>query len=209
MSTPDLQSENASRDAALNQLRSEHRTLGRVIEALETLTAEMAEGTTALDFTLLASILYYVDVVPERLHHPKEDKYLLARLRERDPALAPLLDRLEQEHQRAAVLIGELERALVHWQGGAPGGLQQFALALGNFSSFHWAHMRAEESEILPQAERKLTQSDWASIAAAFAANDDPLFGTRRRQEFDRLYQRIANLAPRKLKLTLLKGEDR
>ena len=195
----------AARAAALERLRSEHRMLARVIEALETLTVEIAEATTALDFTLFATMLYYVDAVPERLHHPKEDRYLFAAMRIRDRAHAPLIDRLEREHQRSPQLIGELERALVHWQGGAPDGPERFALALGVFSEFHWAHMRTEESEMLPLAERTLVESDWARIAEAFCENEDPLFGLHRRQEFDRLYQRIVNLSPRKLKLSLFR----
>ena len=208
MSAPDGIPPSAARDAALEQLRNEHRMLARVIEALETLTAEMAEATTALDFTLLSAILYYVDAVPERLHHPKEDQYLFAALRIRAPEQAPLLDRLEREHQHAPQIIGELERALVHWQGGAPRGLEEFALALGNFCEFHWAHMRAEESAVLPIAEQTLIESDWARIAEAFCGHDDPLFGVRRRQEFERLYHRIVNLSPRKLKLSLLRQDS-
>lgn len=195
----------AARDAALERLRNEHRMLARVIEALETLTAETAEATTAVDFTLLATMLYYVDAVPEQLHHPKEDQYLFAALRIRDPAQTPLIERLEREHQRTPQLIGELERALVHWQGGAPDGLEQFMLALGNFSEFHWSHMRTEESELVPAAERSLTEADWICIADAFRANDDPLFGSSRRREFERLYHRIVTLAPRKHRLSLLK----
>ena len=208
MSEPTDLPPSAARDAALERLRNEHRMLARVIEALETLTAETAEGITALDFTLLAAMLYYVDAVPERLHHPKEDEYLFVALRMRDPGQAALIDRLEREHQRAPQLIGELERALVHWQGGAPDGLEQFVLALGNFSEFHWAHMRTEETELLPAAERSFTEADWIRIADAFCANDDPLFGTYRHRQFERLYHRIVNLSPRKLKLSLLKPKS-
>jgi hemerythrin-like domain-containing protein len=182
--------------------------LARVIEALETLTAETAEATTPLDFPLLATMLYYVDAVPERLHHPKEDQYLFAAVRMRDPAHAPLIDRLERDHVRCPQLIGELERALVHWQGGAPHGVDEFALALGLFSEFHWAHMRAEESELLPIAERALAESDWERMAEAFCENADPLFGVHRRQEFERVYHRIINLSPRKLKLSLLRQQS-
>jgi hemerythrin-like domain-containing protein len=202
MSVTNIPTPCPARAAAISQLRSEHRLLARVIEALETLVAEIAEDLTAPDFALLAAMLYYVDAVPERLHHPKEDQYLFAALRKRDPDAAALLDRLEREHQRSPHLVGELERALVHWQGGAPDGLNQFALALGNFSEFHWAHMRLEENEIFPRAERSLPESDWLAIAEAFGANEEPLFGTHRRKEFERPYQRIANLAPRKLKLS-------
>jgi branched-chain amino acid transport system ATP-binding protein len=62
--------------------------------------------------------------------------------------------------------------------------------------------MRLEENEIFPRAERSLPESDWLAIAEAFGANEEPLFGTHRRKEFERPYQRIANLAPRKLKLS-------
>lgn len=207
MSTTDLPASGA-RDAAIGRLRGEHRTLARVIEALETLTAEIAEMTTEPDFTLLAAILYYIAAVPEQLHHPKEDRYLFAALRRCDPSATALIERLESEHRLSPQLIGELERAMVHWQGGAAKGLDEFALAVGNFCEFHWAHMRLEESEILPRAERHLGADDWTGIAQAFAANADPLFGAQPSREFERLYHRIANLAPRKLRLGLLKRDQ-
>ena len=115
-----------------------------------------------------------------------------------------MLERLEREHRRSPDLLGELERALVHWQGGAPDGLDAFVLATARLCEFSWAHMRSEETSLLPEAERALTEADWLAMAEAFAANADPLFGPGRKGEFDRLYQRIANLAPRKLKLALL-----
>ena len=207
MTTTDLPASDA-RVTAIGCLRSEHRMLARVIEALETLTAEVAEMTTEPDFTLFAAILYYIDVVPERLHHPKEDQYLFAALRRCDPSATALIERLESDHQRSPELIGELQRAMVHWQGGAGKGLDEFTLALGNFCEFHWAHMRLEESEILSRAERHLSTDDWTGIAQAFAANADPLFGAQPSREFERLYHRIANLAPRKLRLGLLKRDQ-
>ena len=204
MPAESLHSEAAARNAALTRLRDEHRALARVIEALETVTAQAAEDGAEPDFALLASMLYYVDAFPECMHHPKEDRYLFAALRARSPQSAALLDRLEREHQRSPELLSELERALVHWQGGAPDGLNAFVLALSRFCEFSWKHMRTEETCVLPDAERTLTDADWLDMARAFAANDDPLFGQQRRREFERLYHRIANLAPRKLRLALL-----
>jgi len=205
--TSDLHLEPAARNAALARLRVEHRSLARVIEALETVTAQIAETRAEPDYALLASMLYYIDAVPEKYHHPKEDRYLFAALRERDPDAAALIARLERDHQRSGSFIAELERALVHWQGGAPDGLDGFVLALGRFCEFSWTHMRLEETEVLPRSERVLTESDWLALAEAFGANDDPLFGLQRQHEFERLYHRIANLAPRKLKLGLLRRE--
>lgn len=204
MPAESLHSEAAARNAALTRVRDEHRALARVIEALETVTAQAAEDGVEPDFPLLASMLYYVDAFPERVHHPKEDRYLFAALRARNPQSAPMLDRLEREHRRSPELLSELERALVHWQAGAPDGLDAFVIALSRFCEFCWRHMRTEETCVLPEAERALTDADWLDMAQAFAAHDDPLFGQQRQREFERLYQRIANLAPRKLRSALL-----
>ncbi|MGQ0751183.1 MAG: hypothetical protein ACT4PS_11660 [Betaproteobacteria bacterium] len=48
-----------------------------------------------------------------------------------------------------------------------------------------------------------MTADDWQRIAAAFEANDDPLFGANGREEFRKLYLRIMNLLPRKVRLQL------
>jgi hemerythrin-like domain-containing protein len=208
MPSESLHSTTAARNAALAHLRDEHRSTARVLEALETFTAQAAEEGMEPDFALLATLLYYLDVFPERVHHPKEDRYLFSVLRVRSPQTIPLLDRLEREHRRLPDLLSELERGLVHWQGGAPDGTSAFALALARFCELNWEHMRTEESTILPEAERTLTDPDWLRMAEAFGANDDPLFGAARRREFERLCQRIAHLTPRKLKLTPLDPAD-
>jgi len=206
MTSDNLHSQAAARNAALTRLREEHRSLARVIEALESVTAQIVETGIEPDFALLASMLYYVDAVPERFHHPKEDRYLFAALRSRTAEANDTLDRLERDHRRAPQLVSELERGLVRWQGGAMDGADTFVLALSRFCEFSWNHMRSEETVVLPLAERCFTDEDWLAMAEAFGANSDPLFGAHRRTEFERLYHRIANLAPRRLKLSLLRG---
>jgi hemerythrin-like domain-containing protein len=194
-------------DQAIMLILDEHRALARIVEALETLTATAEETQSTPDFELISSMLYYIDAVPEKLHHPTEDGYLFAVLRARDPESATLIDRLEREHVQSPQVIVALERAFVHWQGGARDGLREFANALTAYCDFIWSHMRAEEHEVLPRARTTLLDTDWRSMVQAFSANVDPLFGAERRREFDRLYHRIANLAPRKMRLALLKPD--
>jgi len=76
-----------------------------------------------------------------------------------------------------------------------PGGARAFCDAVDAYAEFHWRHMRSEERELLPLAERALTAADWAAVQAAFAANDDPLAGVGE-GEYRRLFQRIAQIAP-------------
>jgi hemerythrin-like domain-containing protein len=206
MPSESLHSEAAARHAALTCLREEHRALARVIEALETLTAQAAAEDAQPDFALLAALMYYIDAFSERVHHPKEERHLFAAVRRRSPESAAVLERLDREHRRSPDLLSEMERALVHWQGGAADGLHRFALALTRFGEFSWAHMRTEETSVVPRAERVLVDADWLAIAHAFAASAEPLFALAPRREYERLQQRIAGLAPRKLDLALLDG---
>jgi hypothetical protein len=55
--------------------------------------------------------------------------------------------------------------------------------------------MRKEEVEVLPLAEKHLTDDDWRAIDRAFQANEDPIAKIEER-DFAKLFSRIATLAP-------------
>ena len=48
-----------------------------------------------------------------------------------------------------------------------------------DYAALEWAHMRAEEDQLLPIAERALSAEDWEAINLAFRENDNPLFGIK------------------------------
>lgn len=147
------------------------------------------------DFRALRSMIRYIDEYPERLHHPKEDEHLFARLLARAPEAKALIDELQAEHEQGARLVRELERALVFLEDGWPAGVREFQQAADAYAEFHWQHMRKEEQQVLPLAEKKLSAEDWKAIDAAFAANRDPVEGVRER-DMEALFTRIVNLAP-------------
>jgi hemerythrin-like domain-containing protein len=180
---------------AISILKSEHRSLSAVLQALKEL-ARMAQDTTLQpDWRAFRAMLRYIDEYPERLHHPKEDQFLFARLAKRSEQARALIEVLKDEHVEGARLIRELERAFLFFEERWPAGGAEFRAAVDDYAAFHWAHMRREEEHLIPLAERYLLPVDWAAIDAAFAANTDPLAGMRER-EFDKLFSRIANLAP-------------
>ena len=74
---------------------------------------------------------------------------------------------------------------------------QAFIDEVTRYVEFYLDHMRLEESVILPEAERCLTDEDWHALNAAFATNQDPLNGRIPRDpQFDRLFTRIVMRAP-------------
>ncbi len=56
--------------------------------------------------------------------------------------------------------------------------------------------IRKEEDLLFPLAQKVLTASDWAIIDIAFGENRDPLALGRDTRDFDRLFNRIVELAP-------------
>lgn len=181
---------------AIQIIEDEHRSLAAVLHGLLYLVREIRLRGAAPDFELLGAMLNYIDAFPERFHHPKEDAYLFRLLRERDPGAAPVLDRLEAEHRDGAKHIQRLKDALARYQREGAPAFAEFAQGVADFASFHWEHMRAEESDVLPRARRHLTSADWTEIDAAFANNEDPLLGEGARASFRELFRRIVNLAP-------------
>lgn len=181
---------------ALRIIRDEHRTLAAVLHGLLYLVRQIEAGRLAPDFGLLGAMLYYIDLFPERFHHPKEDAYLFRRLRERCPAARDVLDRLESEHRAGAGKIRQLHQALNRYQQGGPLQFQPFQVAVEAYCAFEFAHMRLEEAEMLPMAERYLQREDWVEIDRAFLDHDDPIFGVATSDEYRQLFKRIVNLAP-------------
>jgi hemerythrin-like domain-containing protein len=180
---------------AITILRNEHRSISAVLSGLKELGRMAHEATERPDFKVVRAMLRYIDEYPERLHHPKEDQHLFARLLARLPSAKPLIDALQAEHVEGARLVRELERALLFLEDQWPAGTREFRELVDQYARFHWDHMRKEEEKVLPLAELHLSQADWEAIDAAFAGNGDPIADLRE-QDFQVLFSRITSLAP-------------
>jgi len=181
---------------AIQIIRDEHRTLAAVLHGLAYLTRDIRERGATPDFELFAAMIYYIDAFPERFHHPKEDRYLFALLRQRCPAAAPTLDALHAEHVEGARHMRDLEQALIRYRAVGAAEYAPFAAAVEAFTTFQYAHMRREERDVMPLAEAHLTVGDWEQIDEAFLGHTDPLLGEVPGTQWQRLFSRIVALAP-------------
>jgi hemerythrin-like domain-containing protein len=182
-------------ETAIRILKDEHRSIAAVLQAMQQLARKAKEPGVRPGFEVFRAMLRYIDEFPERLHHPKEDLHLFARLLERAPEADRLVVELRAEHVVSARLVRSLEQALNAFEAAGPEGAQRFAEAVDAYADFHWQHMRKEEHELLPLAEKKLQPEDWRAIGEAFAGNRDPIADLRE-QDFEQLYTRIVSLAP-------------
>lgn len=182
--------------AALKIIHDEHAALAVMLRTMGVLLAAYRKHGTPLDFTLFRSMLFYVDEFPERLHHAKESALLFPLLRERAPALGPVLDRLVSDHQRGGAAIRDLEHALLGFEMMGEARRPAFEQALETYVAFCLEHMRIEETEVLPIAQQVLHAEDWAGLDAAFRENRDPLTGHAPADDYRELFTRIVDKVP-------------
>jgi len=180
---------------AISVIYNEHRSLSAVLSGLKSLARMTGDPQVRPDFAVLHAMIYYIDAFPERMHHPKEDKYLFAKLAVRDPGAKDLIESLKAEHVSGAAMVRDMERSLNEFESIWPRGAGQFAAAVDAYAQFHWNHMRREEHDLLPRAEKAFSAEDWREIDAAFAENNEPI-GDLHDTDFKALFQRILHLAP-------------
>jgi len=180
---------------AVATIKDEHRSLASVIHGLQETLRESVSSGRSPNFPLLRAMLFYIDAFPERLHHPKEEAYLFAKLLERTRDCDQLLDALTQEHAAGSALLSRLRSALADFEAGRPGAGAAFSEAVGAFADAQWSHMSAEETLVLPAASLHLSLEDWAAIERAFHDNRDPRFGEESDQSFAELASKLLNLA--------------
>jgi len=157
---------------AINIIRDEHRSLGSVLKALLTQVTSARSGEAEPDWPLYDAMLGYLEAFPEVMHHPKEDRFLFARLRERHPQSEEVIQSLEREHVEGTAGLRALRTLLTSAKTG--NDITTFATALERYANFQWRHMQTEEQVVLPLALDHFTPDDWAYVNAAFQANRQP-----------------------------------
>lgn len=190
-----------SKSNAIGIIRAEHRVLGAVINNFKAMLLEVQSERMKMDFPLFWAMVYYIDVFPDRLHHPKEDDWLFSRVKQRTQLADSLIDALQSQHQAEPQALAHIRRDLGNFEAGVPGSLEALQATVLAYSDFTWKHLRAEENELLPLAEVHLLASDWDDIAHAFAQNEDPLVGSADNAMFNALFSDIVKRTPAPLGL--------
>lgn len=185
-----------AKSIATGIIRAEHRALAAVINSIRSMVAEIRAGRMSADFGLLWSMIHYIDAFPERLHHPKEDAWLFARIQERTRAADKLVEALLGQHSAGEAELHQLRKALGNYEAGVAGALEALDAVVQRYADFTWKHMAMEERELLPIGEACLTQADWDEIARAFQENCDPLAGQQEGERFIALFRQIVQQTP-------------
>jgi hemerythrin-like domain-containing protein len=180
----------------LNIIRDEHRSIGAILHGMEYLVERVRTRKAKIDPRVFSAMIYYLDTFSERMHHPKEDRFLFKALRSRGAEAAAVVADLEKEHAAGGEALKRLEQSLVRYEEGGDKEFSGFAEAVAKFAREYRGHMQKEESFVFPLARRVLSEADWQAIDRAFEENRDPLAAQRESRDFEKLFDRIVSLAP-------------
>ena len=174
----------------------EHAAVAAVLRSLLAMIRQGPDTEPERFFDVLRAMLFYIDEFPERRHHPKESKLLFPKLARARPELMPVIHRLENDHMAGESKVRELQHLLLAWELIGESRREAFESQAREYVDFYLNHMRTEETELMPAAEKGLSADDWAELDAAFAVDRDPLAGGVRDRHYDRLFTRIVLTAP-------------
>jgi hemerythrin-like domain-containing protein len=167
-----------TREQILQTLHNEHRYMGRIFEAFKEQMSLLQENMPA-DYNLMHDVMHYMSNFPEKVHHPREE-IVFRKLMERDPELAPTIEKIFIEHEtqiqkgRSVLkLLAEIRREET------PELREQLQVRCEDYLAFHGRHSALEEGKILPRVAETLTDADWIAIARDMLPAQNPLENMR------------------------------
>jgi len=159
---------------AMQSLAREHRLILRTLEAFEAYLGYV-EATIAVDrFDLHRFVAFFRDFCGLN-HHDKEETLLFPALLEvglgwnLDP-----LSRLRREHDQEQYLMQSLEHSALQGEAWSADERQHFLNIAKEFIAFQRSHVRFENTEVYPRAER-LSETTRARLTRDVERFDDAM----------------------------------
>ncbi|GJL80617.1 MAG: hemerythrin [marine bacterium B5-7] len=182
---------------AIELIHQDHLNLDKVLSVLLEVGGNLPEKKSTSKLTVLRDALYYIEVFPERFHHPKEESILFPFVRKHRPDLGQILDELHQQHEDGSKVIGALAARLKDLENDWTSNRVAFESELQAYIEAQRQHMSLEEREILKPIKQSLSRIDIKSINSAYGVSVDPLFGDNLSTGFNALLNRITRLGER------------
>jgi hemerythrin-like domain-containing protein len=171
----------------IEKLLIEHDHIRRTLNLLEMQFLDLCRNKTP-DFAMMRSIVVYIQEYPEVAHHPLEDMiYSILLKRE---VKVDLLQKLISDHTDLENVTRKLRESV---ELRIQGDLSEDKLKqrLSKFLIRQRQHLYIEELEIYPLTISTLTKEDWDKVQSVLPHGDDPVFGTRTREDYELLYRQI------------------
>lgn len=147
----------------LSRLLVEHDQILKTLSLLEMQFLDLCRGGTP-DYSLMLSILEYVQEYPEQVHHPLEDKIFSILLERVDES--ELIQELIAEHAELEAETRKIRESVKLLECGKV-SREEIIKQLSMFLIRQRQHMYIEEEKVHPLIEGVLTKEDWDYVQSA------------------------------------------
>ena len=171
----------------LNKLLIEHDHILKTLNLLEKQFLYMCRGGSP-DYSLMRSIIVYIQEYPEQAHHPLEDMIFSILLERVDDN--QLIQKLITDHTKLEGVTQKLRLSLELLKSGEISE-DELKKKLSKFLVRQRQHLYIEELKIYPLVKSILTSDDWDRLQSTIPSLDDPVFGARTRNDYELLYREI------------------
>lgn len=160
----------ASTEAPLEMLAACHIRIRRQCETLQRLVTHLAQhGCDADARSAAGNIMRYFDTAAVHHHADEEEDLFPAMLESMGGSdavcIRDMTRALAAEHRHLETAWRALRKVLVQIEAGGPASLA--AATVASFTDAYARHMQIEEDEVLPMADRLLSQHDIERIGRA------------------------------------------
>jgi hemerythrin-like domain-containing protein len=168
---------------ALETMRQRNRAMSSTLLAVRTIARRSLRTGMPPDFDQLRRLVAYVERFPQKIHQPAEERHLFAAIEQRTSAAGRAIARAKRDHAACVGYQHRLGDALRRWIAGQSSAGGEVALMADDYVRFCRLHGRIEARDVLSVAVKVLEPEDWRAIGQAYAVANDPLEGSRTRQE--------------------------
>ena len=147
----------------LARLQVEHDQILKTLDMLEMQFLDICRGGTP-DYSLMRSIIEYIQDYPEQVHHPLEDhvfSILLERVDEPE-----LIKELITEHTELEMETRKLKNTLELLKSGVV-SKEEIKNQLSTFLIRQRQHIYIEEEKVHPLIKSVLTEKDWEHVQSS------------------------------------------
>ena len=175
----------------MQHLNDDHRHMAKVLHCLKhRLNQPSSASNSASDLWLFLAALDYIQVYPERWHHPAED-LIFKRLKMRNPDFASQVAIIEEEHEHMESMTNAMLELCNAFMEDNEQAIKSMRLIMLCFLDLQQKHMQRENEHLYPFIEQHLSAEDWLEIESAIPKIDDPVFGEAVKHNYEKMYEEI------------------
>jgi hemerythrin-like domain-containing protein len=140
-----------------------HRIFRRQFAEVQALVQEVP----AADATRVGAVADHLEFLLHGLHmhHTTEDDLIWPKLLDRAGLDAPLVERMEEQHQQIDTSVAEVRTAMAVWRSDpTPATSSALSDRIGEFLIVLEGHLDEEEQVVVPLIDRDLTEAEWQEV---------------------------------------------